>query len=1016
MSTSEPTPSFPTECRTFLEGPGYELDGLLGSYAFRAVDEIVGLAVDATRGAIVTVGSQLSMWDAATGACRTSHSVGGTCLAVHPHDGRAAVGTIDGNVVLVELATGRITERFGVGEGNEGAYDRGIVPKVQEVAFAGSHVVARVETSEAFSIFVDGRRVLRMVAQGEPVPSADGALIACGHQVFDATTGAVVLDLPDDRPPSSYAASFQHAFSTDGQRYARTTPSGGVELWDVRQLRAGRGAAARVFAGRMPVPSWDREGKSEVARYVLAPSDGTIVTSTYTELKVWRNGALERTLPFHADHLALSPDGRRVWGVSKKKSIVALDLHTGEAVGQPGHLAEVNVVTHSPRAPLALTGGGDGRVLLWHLPTGSLLRELPDAYGAIVGATFFPDGRRLAAIDGTRMFVWDAATKELVAKLDRISPRETGLRENLDLDTSPDGRHALVCTYSDHVLLWNAESNETVYCREVPGVRSASFGPSASVVVLGGAQELLVFDLAKGETVRAIPIEPDGVRHHPHLVYGEGKRAMRICTGRGLFIYDLETATRALVPVTDDAYRLLSMSPDGRYAVIATSDDPKAYRPEVRREVAIVDAFDGSRTVISFASAGDAPECASFGGDGSSLLVGTARGVILRFAIDLGRVARGSPTMRSRSGQSSPNAQDPLAGRVIVAPVRAPASEDEPLSTISPLGSTSPRAGVPSSKASPGSIEAAREEAIAILRRVGALYARGAYNEALAMAAPLRRHLFASFPPGDLLVASAVANLAELHTKVGELREAEALHREALERVPQTAGDRSEAHATVLSNAGNFALAANDLPRAESLHRRALDIRRTLYGDRHPMSAESTSSLGFVLAQLGRPDLAEPLYRTALEAFRATVGPSHAEHAKTLHNLGILVGQAGRFAESEAALQESLSTRRAVLAPKHPEIAQGLASLGTLYIVSQRPALAEPAYREALEISRTALGDDAVETSTRAVDLAVSLRALGRNPEAIPLLRRALEVRTAKLPANDARIANVRRMLTELGG
>ncbi len=52
-------------------------------------------------------------------------------------------------------------------------------------------------------------------------------------------------------------------------------------------------------------------------------------------------------------------------------------------------------------------------------------------------------------------------------------------------------------------------------------------------------------------------------------------------------------------------------------------------------------------------------------------------------------------------------------------------------------------------------------EAIGILRRVGALYARGAYNEALAFAAPLRRHLFDSFPPGDPLVAAAVANLAD---------------------------------------------------------------------------------------------------------------------------------------------------------------------------------------------------------------------------------------------------------------
>ncbi len=1039
--------AFPAECAGFAVGRGFRLEGMLGGYAFRSPTDLRVVDADGTGATVVTLGTDLTVWDALHGGRLVSHGWAGDALALSRDGLTAAVGQGTGAVALVDLATGRAVWSASLVQGDEGSLARGIVPPVQFVAMAGDVVAARLETGSDVHILRGGRAVGRFPGEGPLTLSPDGTLLVAGPNLHDLATGEVIHAFDAGPPSAQMSARHRASFSRDGDRLAHTSPGGGVELCNVPSLRALHGASARVFGATMPVAPWDRQARSEPAGAVFILDDGTVVTSTGSELQVWHAGAIARTVPFHEDTLCLGV-GARMWGVRRKRSIVTVDVATGASAGQAGHLAEVKAIAHSPRAPLALTGGGDARVLLWHLPTCTVLRELPDAWGSIEGAIFFPDGRRVAAIDRERMFVWDAATRELVTKLDRVSPRESGLRENLDLDASPDGKHALVCTYSDHVLLWDVEAGRTVYCREVEGVRSAAFGSAPTIAVLGSWRELVVFDLARGESQRRIEVEHDSAGHRAHLVFDGGRRALRPCSGRGLFVYDLETSQRSLIAVTDDVHHLLALSPDGAVAVVSTSDDPTASTPILRSEVALVRLNGTERTTIPLATAEDRPACASFSGDGATLLVGTERGVVLRFALSnevapvapssahqpageevATRVMSAFPDMRASPASGTPSvapltpsppsmglppASPSPQGRVVVAPPQVPSSEDAPMSSFHALGITSPRAGVGPSSAKPGTMEAKREEAIAILRRVGALYARGAYNEALAFAAPLRRHLFDSFPPGDPLVAAAVANLAELHTKVGELPEAEALHEEALERIPRTAGESSEAFATTLSNAGNFALEVRDLARAEQLHRRALDIRRVLHGDRHALTAQSTSSLGFVLARLGRSDLAEPLYRAAIDAFRATVGPSHPEHAKTLHNLGVLVGQAGRFEESEAMLVESLATRRAVLAEGHLDIAQGLASLGTLYLVSKRPAQAEPLYREALELSRRSLGDAAVETSTRAVDLAVALRALGRPAEAIPLLSRALEVRMKKLPPDDARVANVRRMLSEL--
>ncbi len=414
--------TFPADCADFLEGPGFRLTGLLGGYAFRSPTDILAIAADPRGGRVLALGAELVSWDAASGARSRSLPFEGTALALDPSGRFAVVGDATGTAKVVDLGTGSVVCEKYLVTGDEGSMDQGIQPPVSDLAIAGPHFAAYLETSSRVQIVrMDGSIAASFEGSGPLAISPEGGLVAAGAALHDAATGARIYAHPRSRDRVSMSATNRASFSADGAWLARSTDAGDVELWEVARLRAGAGAAALRFSATMPVASWDRDRKPQVAAAVFALADGRVVTSTGSELQIWSEGRLERSLPFHADAVVLGPGDRSVWGLRRKRTLAAIDLATGGSAGQEGHLAEVAVVTYSPRAPLALTGGADARVLLWHLPSGTVLRELRDAWGTIAGAAFFPDGRRVAAIDNDRMFVWDAATSAVVAKLDKVS-------------------------------------------------------------------------------------------------------------------------------------------------------------------------------------------------------------------------------------------------------------------------------------------------------------------------------------------------------------------------------------------------------------------------------------------------------------------------------------------------------------------------------------------------------------------------------------------------------------------
>ncbi len=221
------------------------------------------------------------------------------------------------------------------------------------------------------------------------------------------------------------------------------------------------------------------------------------------------------------------------------------------------------------------------------------------------------------------------------------------------------------------------------------------------------------------------------------------------------------------------------------------------------------------------------------------------------------------------------------------------------------------------------------------LDNLGALYAglgdyesaRGHIEEALEIG---RRTL----GPKHADLASGLNNLAAVH---------KALADDALAALP----DR---HRTPPS-ADTLRIVLEHYRQAEQLHREALDVVRAGRGARHPDYARCLANLGVLQASIGNHAEAEASLRQAIEIHREALGERHPHLAGSLHNLASLYMSLDDYSSAEPLLQSALEIYRAALGEHHPDVAKALRSLACVYAATSRP-------EEALRVAEDATAID----------------------------------------------------------
>jgi tetratricopeptide (TPR) repeat protein len=207
------------------------------------------------------------------------------------------------------------------------------------------------------------------------------------------------------------------AFSPDGEQIITGSDFGGdqgneAKVWDARTgallLDLTKGNGSYRLGSRMSV-AFSPDGKQVVvagARSMTTPERGVMATvrdtqtgATLVELK-----APQET----PESMAVSPDGTRIALGYHNNLVTIWDAEKGTPLlDLKGHTSEINSVAFSPDGKRIVTGSGDRTVRIWDARTGTTLAELKGHTGAVTSVSFSADGTRLLTAGG-EVFVWDA--------------------------------------------------------------------------------------------------------------------------------------------------------------------------------------------------------------------------------------------------------------------------------------------------------------------------------------------------------------------------------------------------------------------------------------------------------------------------------------------------------------------------------------------------------------------------------------------------------------------------------
>ncbi|MCX4240556.1 serine/threonine-protein kinase [Paraliomyxa miuraensis] len=250
--------------------------------------------------------------------------------------------------------------------------------------------------------------------------------------------------------------------------------------------------------------------------------------------------------------------------------------------------------------------------------------------------------------------------------------------------------------------------------------------------------------------------------------------------------------------------------------------------------------------------------------------------------------------------------------------------------------------------------EAGFEAAVGLARTVGFDQDRYAEGRRWARLADVAREdVFDGEGLRKALLASVLANV---ELDAGDLDQAMAGQREALELYERAVGNEHPSVATVLSNLANVHHAKGEFEQANQLYARAVAISKQTLGNDHPDVANGLNNLAAIATRMGAHADALAHGEEALAIRERALGNEHPDVADTLSNLAVAHMSMGAMPRALEHGERALAIHEKVLGPEHPRMAAILANLGLMHEAMGHMDEARVLYERALAISRAALG------------------------------------------------------------
>ena len=349
------------------------------------------------------------------------------------------------------------------------------------------------------------------------------------------------------------------SFSRDGTRLVTAAEDWTVRLWDVDS-----GLQLRSLEGHS-----DWVGGSVFSR------DGTQIFSCGGDgsVRVWNITKGEASSTAHGDSRALgacavSTDGALILTGATDGTLTASLLASAESVWtRKTHTGRILACAVGPQG--IVTGGADGRVRLWDVATGALIRDFARHNGRVWGCAVSASQGRLASVgeDG-QLALEGFGAFEPVVTLD------CGTVHLLDCAFSPCGRSVAAVGDDGHLRVWDIDSATLLWSGNIGSettLWACRFSPDGDLIAVVGepAAAITFWSMSAREAVRSISV---GVDRLTSISFSPCGRMLAAC-GDDAFLSvwdvrrgDLLCGVRVAFPLKDCAW--VTDQPNTRIAAV----------------------------------------------------------------------------------------------------------------------------------------------------------------------------------------------------------------------------------------------------------------------------------------------------------------------------------------------------------------------------------------------------------------------------------------------------------------